>query len=432
MSTCVIEVNDYELRLAARGEVLASSPGQATLVDGRVEIGSAAMAVAWTHPRTSENRYWRDLNTAAIEHLGPRVRHHADLAWMQLEQLKSRGGNPAQVQFAVPGSMHTEQLSLLLGLADATQLRTTALVDSAVAAGAAALGPGQWAHVDLQQHQAVITRLKVNEQVTRGVVEVLPGQGLNRLREACIRVITQCFVSHCRFDPRHHADTEQILQTQLGSWLALLRQHQEIKLQLEYRGRRFDTRLTRSAIEDALIPLLTPLREALPAGATPVASHRLAAQPGFGACFPGVAVLAEKAVFQGMAGVTASSDSAQTLIVQLPAAQTPSLQVTTPASAPVSNAPTHVLDHDRALAIDSRPIYLQSRGGFARNADGASFARVSRLTDGLELQPVEEARVRVNGQVVSRSQPLAAGDQITLQGASVLFTAIRVLGPDAA
>ena len=45
MTTCVIEVNDYELRLATRGEVLASSPGQATLVDGRVEIGSAAMAV---------------------------------------------------------------------------------------------------------------------------------------------------------------------------------------------------------------------------------------------------------------------------------------------------------------------------------------------------------------------------------------------------
>jgi len=431
MTTCVIEVNDYELRLATRGEVLASSPGQATLVDGRVEIGSAAMAVAWTHPRTSENRYWRDLNTAAIEHLGPRVRHHADLAWMQLEQLKSRGGNPAQVQFAVPGSMHTEQLSLLLGLADATQLRTTALVDSAVAAGAGALGPGHWAHVDLQQHQAVITRLDVNEQVSRGLVEVLPELGLNRLREACIRVITQCFVSHCRFDPRHHADTEQILQSQLDQWLGMLRQHHEIKLQLDYRGRRFDTRLTRSAIQDALIPLLNPLREALPAGATPVASHRLAAQPGFSACFPGVAVLPEKAVFIGMASLASASGTAQSLVVQLPAARTPSVQVVIPATAPVSDAPTHILDHDTARAIDHKPVYLLSRGGFARSAEAGGFCGVTRSAQGLELQPMADARVRVNGQAVNRPQRLVAGDQITLQGASVLYTAIRVQGPDA-
>jgi hypothetical protein len=39
--------------------------------------------------------------------------------------------------------------------------------------------------------------------------------------------------------------------------------------------------------------------------------------------------------------------------------------------------------------------------------------------------------VRVNGQAVNRPQRLVAGDQITLQGASVLYTAIRVQGPDA-
>ena len=35
------------------------------------------------------------------------------------------------------------------------------------------------------------------------------------------------------------------------------------------------------------------LRDAVPAGVTPVASHRLGAQPGFGTSFPGVAVLGD-------------------------------------------------------------------------------------------------------------------------------------------
>ena len=90
-----------------------------------------------------------------------------------------------------------------------------------------------------------------------------------------------------------------------------------------------------------------------------------------------------------------------------------------------------LLDHDTARALDHKPVYLLSRGGFARSAEAGGFCGVTRTAQGLELQPMADARVRVNGQAVNRPQRLVAGDQITLQGASVLYTAIRVQGPDA-
>ena len=59
-----------------------------------------------------------------------------------------------------------------------------------------------------------------------------------------------------------------------------LRRHAEIKVQLEYQGRRFETRVARNAIIESTLPLLRALREALPLRAQPVASHRLASVPG--------------------------------------------------------------------------------------------------------------------------------------------------------
>jgi hypothetical protein len=51
---------------------------------------------------------------------------------------------PAAAVFAVPGSLSHEQLSLLLGIAQACRLKPLALVDSAVAAAAVAAHVLPW------------------------------------------------------------------------------------------------------------------------------------------------------------------------------------------------------------------------------------------------------------------------------------------------
>lgn len=430
MTAFVIEVNDYELRAAKLGEVLVTSPGYAALIDGQITIGSAALARAHSQPRASENRYWRDLNTAPIEHLGRRVRHHADLVWLQLEQLRLQAGNPLEAAFAVPGSMHHTQLALLSGVAQSCQLRPTGLVDSAVAAGAAALGPGAWTHIDLQQHQAVLTRLDVAERVTRQVVEVLPGFGVNRLRQLCVRVIAAAFVGQCRFDPLVHADTEQLLYAQLTASLSVLKAQPEINMVLDYHGKHFEARVPRLAILEAVAPLLGALRAAVPTHSAPVASHRLASQPGYAEVFAQVPALSPRAVFQGLKAIQWPGGTLQ-LLTALPASATPSLTLPAALSASVE-APTHLLEHTTALPLSARTLYLLPRGGIARSAEAGALASVCQRGQVVELTPMPASRVLLNGRAVDTAAVLRAGDQITFAGAGVIFTAIRVIGADAA
>ncbi len=422
MTICVFDVNDFELRAAVDGGTLIASPGYACAIDGRVELGTRARAQAQLHPRTTENRFWRDLDTTPIAHFGTRVRHHADLVWLHLEHLRQQLGPLGDVVFAVPGSLSHAQLALLLGVAPAAKLKPAALVDSAVAAGAAALGPGHWAHVDLQQHQAVVTALDVAAEVRRGAVEVLPGLGINALCAACVRAVTRAFVTHCRFDPLHHADTEQLLYDELPRWLALLATSPEINVQITWRGRRCDTRLSRTAIIEAVQPLLSRLRAALPAGLMPVASHRLAAQPGYAEIFGSTPALAPRAVFDALRRPPASAGDGIRLVTSLPACDTPA--IVAPARAAASAA-THVLDHHHACALSRTPLYLLARGGFAKTPDALSWCSLALGAHGAELT-TQDARVRVNGQAVVGRIPLAAGDQITFTGAPALFTLIAV------
>ncbi|MGE3772865.1 MAG: hypothetical protein AB7I32_08045 [Gammaproteobacteria bacterium] len=426
MTNCIVDVNDFELRAAVGGGQVASSPGYACAIDGQVVLGAPALAQAQLHPRTTENRFWRDLDTAPLQHLGKRVRHHADLAWLHLEHLRGLVGHVDTAVFAVPGSLSHEQLSLLLGVAPAAKLKPVALVDSAVAAGAAALGPGHWAHVDLQQHQAVVTVLEVGAEVRRGAVEVLPGLGVNALRSACVRAVTRAFVTHCRFDPLHHAETEQLLYDQLPRWLELLATSPEIGVQLAWRGGRCDTRLSRAAIAQAATPLLARLRAALPAGLMPVASHRLAAQPGYAEVFGATPVLSPRAVFDALRTPPASTGGGIRLVTSLRACESPTILAPT---LPGATAATHVLDHALAFTLSRTPLYLLARGGCTRTPEPLAWCSVALGAHGAELT-TQDARVRVNGQAVVGRIPLAAGDQVTFTGAAALFTMIAVQGTD--
>ena len=76
-------------------------------------------------------------------------------------------GEVEEALLAVPGSFTSAQLSLLLGLAQASPFSVTGLVDAAVAATAATAGPGSYNHLDIQLHQTVVTSLEVSGTAKR-------------------------------------------------------------------------------------------------------------------------------------------------------------------------------------------------------------------------------------------------------------------------
>ena len=433
MTTCVIDLNDDELRVASNTEIVVQAPGCAALVEGEIRLGEPALRLAQRQPRTSENRHWRDLSLAPIDHLGPRARHYADLAWLQLEQLRRLAGNPAEAVLAVPGSFSAEQLSLLLGVAQSGGLRVTALVDSAVAAGAAALARGAWLHLDLQLHQAVLTRLAIDAEVRREAVEVLPGLGTQRLRTLCLEEACAAFVREARFDPLHHADAEALVLERLPNWLDGLRHAAELQVALDHEGRRFQARLHRARLVEATSPVLQQLRAALPAGLPAVASHRLGRQPGFQECFPGTAVLPPRATFQGCRAAeirAATSTGGLPLQTVLTAAAAPSIQ---PPSRPSpASVATHLLAGVEAIAVGGQALHLLPDGAAQTSPLPGTAARVEATAAGLQILPFGPGRVLLNGTPIGAASGLAPGDRVSFVHGNGYFTAIRVRAGDAA
>src|SRR3990172_12282752 len=147
MSPYIIELNDSEVRVAAAGRIIVRSPGCAVVRGERVCFGHEALKLAHLHPRETYNRFWAHLSQDALHTPTRRFRHHADLAYAHLLALYEEAGKPDEVIFAVPGSFSNEQLSLLLGIAQACPFKAVGLVDSAVASAAAVAGRGRYAHV---------------------------------------------------------------------------------------------------------------------------------------------------------------------------------------------------------------------------------------------------------------------------------------------
>ena len=434
MTTCVIEVNDAELRAAQNGEVVATSAGCAALVDGELVLGAAAELAARRAPRSSENRHFRDLSLAPVEHLGRRVRHHADLAWLQLETLRQQAGNPANVILAVPGSFSDAQLSLLLGVAQGAGLVPTGLVDSAVAAAAATLASGRWIHLDLQAHQAVLTALSVDTEVARELVEVLPGLGTLRLREACLEVAAAAFLRDARFDPLHQADAEAALLEALPRWLAELRRDGELIAFLDHAGRRFEARLHHAKFITALAPLLGTLQSALPAGRLPVASHRLGRQPGFEVVFDTTPVLDARAVFQGarlLPSPEPTDGRGLPRVLVLPASANPTCRAPMRNDAAVPSA-THLLAGTTAHAATADARWLTADGDVRAVPDATTLAAFQRDAQGLSVRGREPGQVLVNGRAINAAQLLLPGDRVSFVRGPGVFTAIEVAAADGA
>ncbi|MEX2495974.1 MAG: hypothetical protein WD448_07800, partial [Woeseia sp.] len=110
-------------------------PGFALLDDRQPLTGSDAFANARIHPRRIQHRHWFSLATEPLSVHGFSHLTAADLVSLQLERMWQSGGNNAsELIVAVPAYMETQQLGLLLGIAEELKLPVTAMVDAAVAA----------------------------------------------------------------------------------------------------------------------------------------------------------------------------------------------------------------------------------------------------------------------------------------------------------
>lgn len=286
-SAAIIELVDSEILARGSAGQWLRSPGYALLDSAGVTTGDQALEQAWLYPQRSFNQYWHQLNLSPLPAGNQFARHYADLAYAQLHQLHQQLGAPGEILFAIPGSFSRDQLAILLGLANALPVKTLGLIDTAVAA-TAGLGDcqGELLHLDIHLHQAVITRLRADPDVTRESVEVIPDAGLKHFYGGWAQYIANLFIREYRYDPLHTADSEQQLYSRLPVWLATLASQAETTVELSTPRGNFRLSLQRNGLLESSLPRINRMRQALAdfdvAGHV-LASYRLGKLPGLAA-----------------------------------------------------------------------------------------------------------------------------------------------------
>ena len=210
--------------------------------------GEAARAGARLQPRQTSNRFWSALSLEPGSAGADLGKSAAELAYAQLESLwRQTGAGVTDVVLVVPGAYRTDQLGVLLGLAQECGIPVRALVDAAVAASARPYPGRQLMYVDAGLHRASVTLIDQDGEA-QVRAEYSLGQGLAGIADGFGRRIADLFVRATRFDPFTHAETEQLLYDRLPKWLEQLQRDERVELALEYRDEEFRVAAERDAV----------------------------------------------------------------------------------------------------------------------------------------------------------------------------------------
>lgn len=429
MSLNVIELNDTGVRVTRDGVVVCVSPGIA-LVDGQsVVCGPAAVARTQIQPRDIYQHFWRQLNETPLADARRHCRHHADLAYHHLASVLDAAGRPATAVLAVPGHYDEAQLALLLGIAQALDLKVAGLVDSSVAQLASCAPAGRYVVVDMHRHHVSLSTVEVGTQVTRLEFHDIEQVGLARIEAAALDLIASALLGQARFDALHEARSAQQLHEQLPRWLAQAAQHKEVAVDLDYHGQRFSARVASRDFVHVTSMVLATVCEHLPANAQALASATLAALPGALDHLAPARALPVDAGYRGIAEHRLALGAGQDgvcYVTQLPAARAPRFDhdIETITRSTSIRAASHVLAGHAAHALTAIPLYLHADGRVANAAHGASCAIA--LQGEHTVLRVNGVETRINGVPVADASLVRAGDHITLAAGRALFVAIIV------
>ena len=430
-----IDLNDSEIRVARGLDIVLKSPGYAVINNSNINLGIAAVHKSRLNPRLTHNRFWKNLNQDPIQNLPNGIRHNADLAYHHLLTIHEQIGKPNEVLFAIPGNYSNDQLSLLLGLADACQFKAVGLVDSAIAAAATVAGHGDYIHLDINLYQTILTHINVSDQVLRVSVEIIEGTGLSPIYDICAVQIADMFIKHSRFDPQHHAETEQALYNQIPGCLSALRTQSDFQLEIQYQNTQQRINVKCNDLIDPLKSHYRKILNSIPDGSVCLASDRVSALPGLIKQLPEAKALDPISVFKGcQEHVSRIRSSGPTLdfITSLPAPTKP-VYMAIPSSTPVmessesNNYPvTHILHDHRAYPLGSDRLYLSATGSTDKSKKNNSHCSVSNNHSRILVQPEGGLAVFVNGGQINSPVEAGPGDTIGFAGSKTEFIFINV------
>jgi hypothetical protein len=456
VSALAIDINDAGIAVADHTGVLVVEPGMAVVDRGRILTGAEALALARLHPRQASSRFWSALSLDPGS-AGADIPHSAaELAHAQLAALwRKVGDSRSDVYLVVPSGYRSDQLGLLLGLAQECGMPVRALVDVAAAAGHRPYPDRQLVYLDSGLYRVTATVLEQSADVGVRAEHALQQSGLMGVMDAFARRIADAFVRATRFNPFRHADTEQLLYDRLPGWLESLHAADRLELELPYAGEACRVTVERDEVLGvaagfyrAVAQLVAQNREP-GRGLVVLLSDRLARLPGLVAELARLDDARIESLAVGHAARSTLLATPQTegvgvkLLKRLPWRDVPVVlepavapgPAAAPAAAAVRQPATHIVSGGIAYRVGSRGIVVGREPDPARRTivvpeghSGVSRAHCEiALRDGeLKLRDSSRYGTFVNEKKVAGEVALEPGDVVRVGSPGFELTAVVV------
>ena len=429
MSRGIIELNDASMGLGLNGELLGTSSGYAVLDQKELMVGSDAIQNVKLLPRWTNNRFWYQLNTDGLSNATPAIRHHADLAFAHLEQLKNQV-DCEELIIAVPGHYDKNQLGLLLGMCKEAGLPVRALVDLALLSVANQASHGTALYLDVGLHSITLSTLRSDGVLRQTGHTTLIETGLATYWDRWASLIAEQFIQSSRFDPMHEAASEQQLFNSLPEFMSGIGDSRALNFELSLGSVTHSTALSKDqllgATASAYPTIVQGIRQSVPSGQefSLFVSSRLTHFPEL---MTSLNLIPEADIIH----VPASKivENAEALWTSLVSGQDAVTHVTTLAAnkssdkAPTKReiAPTHLLIRDHAYLLRN----IRDISGFdGELQQNAGVATLGRNGEQFKLLISDEA-VLVNGQSGLSNHTLSVGDRIEINGNAARVIAER-------
>lgn len=257
MST-IVYINDNNL-LLQQGTNITHAQGYALFKDGEVEFDNAVKQCR-LDPQQINNRYWQQCDQSAISQNEAGMRHAGDLVWKQLSALQQQF-NLTELGLVVPSHYQTNNLQLLLGIAKSVGLEITSLVNKSVLMLSSEVSSdGDYLHIDLQLNQTVCSSVRSSDgQLSLTGVDIVHEVSIQSIQDALLKVMQHRFIHADRFDPLHHAETEQQLFDQIPAAAMAIATEGKANLSVEYQGKHHTVSIDEKQWQAALQPFVEKL-----------------------------------------------------------------------------------------------------------------------------------------------------------------------------
>ncbi|MEM7220538.1 MAG: hypothetical protein AAF515_19410 [Pseudomonadota bacterium] len=385
-------------------------PGAAFIGTEGTLFGAEALASARLAPRAFNQDHWQALNADPLSQTAPGLQNNADLVYRHLQTLYEpwAGRNPEAVVIAVPGGHSTDQLGMLLGIAQEVGIPVCGFVDAALLYARTAALPERAYCIEVYLRRAVVTELScADARLQRADATVVPRIGQLQLIDGWLDQLVDRFVADSRFDPLRVAETEQQLFDQVRAWLLDTRRD-ALAVEITHQGSTRAVRIEAEELLERAQVRYSEIERPLAPGSTVVLGPIAATLPGLAAFLSSRGHRTLDADERGLAlsltacpELFATSEAGVQFSSAVPYAATPAAPSPT-----LEPAATHFVDAEHL----ARPL--------------DAFANGIAALDAAYGWRAPAASVRVNGAPVAPGRALVPGD--VLEAGDERVTCIRL------